>query len=515
MATVSLSTGARDIMDSTPRIGDPGWVLDTSSLAPRFSDDMQEWALAGVEGGIPPRDALHVRATISPGDDIQAAIDSAAARGGGVVVLAAGEYRIEQTISLRDSVVLRGSGAESTVLRSVMTAEWLGFGEPMKTTILMDQVSRAGLEDLTVYYRPDHIDYPPQDKEFFNAYNCPDCGDRIFYNDTQGDADLYVQSVAMYSSQNCWIDKCRIVESGSTTINLWHSSHITCRDNVVDRAHNKFGGQGYYALTGSDHCLLYNEHIRRIRHLSLQVGARHNVVYDCMIEVDVNFHNADSGSNLIENNRIAIPYWHWWKPFQRGAPNQHNPPGPGNILFHNRVNHMNFRKGDKALDWGSAPIPDSVLKALRAAQANTQREATLPEGVLEQVFTINSTFESPTVLPLTEAPPLGGTFYAVKHAADAAVAVEQSRHTAPNHRPPAIRVDPTGTALVLDTPWAGGGTCELLTVNGRRIVTASVSHTEPDGALRVQLESPLAPGHYVVRAATGGRIVAGRVMVDR
>ena len=81
-----------------PLWGDPGWRLDETLYDPRFPDSL-EWAKAGVEGGIPYPETLAIRATLSPGDDIQAAVTQVGQAGGGVIVLKAGVYTLATPIA--------------------------------------------------------------------------------------------------------------------------------------------------------------------------------------------------------------------------------------------------------------------------------------------------------------------------------------------------------------------------------------------------------------------------------
>jgi len=83
-----------------------------------------DWQLAGIPGGIP--EALEIFETLSPGDDINAAIQragDAVIKSGGassdnlkVVLLTAGIYNTKSIILNRPGVILRGTGAD-TILR--------------------------------------------------------------------------------------------------------------------------------------------------------------------------------------------------------------------------------------------------------------------------------------------------------------------------------------------------------------------------------------------------------------
>lgn len=88
--------------------------------------DYPDFTRAGIAGGIPDVavviDATLVGATPDDGKDdsagIQAAIFAAAAKGGGAVLLPAGQYHIDRTIVIdHDNVVIRGEDGERTILR--------------------------------------------------------------------------------------------------------------------------------------------------------------------------------------------------------------------------------------------------------------------------------------------------------------------------------------------------------------------------------------------------------------
>jgi len=75
---------------------------------------------------------------------IQAAVDRASDDGGGRVVVASGEYRIDRSIVPKDGVMLAGAGPDSTTL--VGTPELEGNGE--KPLAIVHSESR--LRDVTI-----------------------------------------------------------------------------------------------------------------------------------------------------------------------------------------------------------------------------------------------------------------------------------------------------------------------------------------------------------------------------
>lgn len=366
-----------------PRLGDPGWVPDERRMDPRFPA-MQEWARAGVRGGVPLRDSLPVVSRAAPGDDLQAAVDRAAAAGGGVVLLGAGDHPLRATLRLASGVVLRGEDPERAILHVKMKAPFFRTsGQPQAVAILGKSVRRAGLEDLTVRYSA--VDFEPLDGGDFDA----PWDRRIFHGPEERDTGLHVHLVIFRESEDSWVDNCRLLWAGQHPIGLGACRHMTLRDNVVDRAYIKQDSMhgGYYGVWGTSHSLFINERVSRIRHFALMLpGCRYNVVLGCDLETDLNFHDADDGENLIESSWIRTPVWHSWDAVARGAPGRHRPPGAGNLLLN--------------------------VGAVSKGVPGFSRKGPLPEpGV---VYEVAATFDGPAVFARPGPAPAGGTLYAVR-----------------------------------------------------------------------------------------------------
>jgi hypothetical protein len=369
----------------SPRWGDPGWVLDETRLDDRFPA-MREWAIAGVRGGIPFRETLPIHARVSPGDDLQAAIDTAANKGGGVVWLGAGEYPLTRSLRLASGVVLRGESRDTTVISVRMKAPFFRTsGQPQVVAIRGDHISRAGLEDLTVSY--DAVDFEPYDHDDFHA----PWDRRVFHEPEPRDDGLWVHLVIFDESEDGWVDNCRFLRAGTHPLGLRRSRHFTLRDNIIERAYIKQDSMhgGYFGIWGTSHSLIINQKVAKIRHFALMLpGCRYNVVLGGHFETDLNFHDADDGDNLIEGARFATPVWHSWDAVARGAPDKHRPPGAGNLLF----NVTAISKGVPGFS-RRGPVPDP--------------------GVVYEVAT---TFEGLPVRAREGPPPAGGTLYAVRRA---------------------------------------------------------------------------------------------------
>lgn len=366
-----------------PRIGDPGWVFDESRYDPRFPE-MREWAKAGVEGGIPQRESLTIKFNLNEGDDLQSAIDEVAGQGGGVILLGPGDHWIVRTIQLKSGVVLRGASKDESIIKIRMKAPFFKIsGGKSVTAIEVNRQERVGFEDLTIRYAA--VDFEPMDKEDFHApwdYSS-------FHADEVRDDQLFIHSLIFSESRNCWVDNCNLLWAGAHPLGLANCQHMTMRDNFVDRAYIKKGGMhgGYYGVWGTSYSLFYNEKVRRIRHFALMSpGCKYNVVYQCDMQVDVNYHDADDGQNLVEKSRVATPVWHSWDAIGVGAQGKHRSPGPRNFLFDNVVM-------SKGID-------------------GYHRRGPLSET--GKIYQVMSEFGQPTVSVMeNELPPKANTLYAV------------------------------------------------------------------------------------------------------
>jgi hypothetical protein len=320
-----------------------GWC-ETSKFDPALLDsrypDMSEWAKAGVSGGVPTD--LPVVAQAKPGDNLQALIDATAttptagtaialAR---VIQLAPGEYPLNATLQLRSGVVLRGSPTGTSKLHIKLRGTFTedrergpdGFST-WTTGILGRDVHHAGLEDLTVSY-DDSLPPPP------TLLTAP----AAFINNPNGVADLWVVAVRFTLARDCWLLRCKILNSGTHPVMIEASAHVTVAETEIAGAHNKGSGAGYFNITRSAYTLVDGVNVHDIRHLVIQdtddkFPCHFNVIIRASLAVDVNFLNGDAGHNLIENCHIVIPSWHWWPPIGAGLQGKQLPPGPGNLVY--------------------------------------------------------------------------------------------------------------------------------------------------------------------------------------
>ena len=361
------------------RVGDPGAAADPAKFDDKYPD-MKEWAAAGVRGGIPARSAGKVVKTVKPGDDLQAAIDEAAGKGGGVVLLTAGTYPVTVRLNMASGVVLRGEDKDKAVLENAMKASRM---TDRTFSVRFDGTQHAGLEDLT--FRHGEVA-----KLGLKAYAERTAGAK---NNPGGVADLHVGGVQMERAEDCWVDNVAVLHSGSHPLEL-QGKYLTVRDCLVDGALNK-GEEGGPAGSGNvyfaaDHGLFYNNTVRNTRHAlvlrdMLAGGAcKFNAVVDCNFEGDVNFHGnkPDEGHNLFEGTLVHSPPSHGWPAWSYW---KRTELGPDNLVY-------------KSIGWGG-PGKDTFA-------------STDPE----KVYTFTG-MHDPNVLGVVDKPaPKAGTLYAVNAA---------------------------------------------------------------------------------------------------
>lgn len=314
MIMLALSTQAQ------VRVGDPGVNFDLSDVHPNYREHVLEWVKAGVQGGIPfITEQYDTILTETNSAGLNAAIRKMAEKGGyRQIKLINGIYTIDASVTMADSVRLIGETRNAVVMNITMRS---GIAFRFYSV-------RSGLDNMTIQ----------------GGYGVPND-----FSMSNSKPDFMTTSVYFSSScRNSWLDKVTIINSGNHAISSWRCSHITVRDCYIERSWNKgSGGRGYIQFSG-DHCLMYNCVVKKMRHICIQrEGCTYNVFYKNIVEQDFNFHNADAGYNLVEQNISVLPEglgreWHSvMGPWSR----IHNIPGPGNIFYRNGCVENNGSRG--------------------------------------------------------------------------------------------------------------------------------------------------------------------------
>ncbi|WP_435313120.1 CBM96 family carbohydrate-binding protein, partial [Cellulophaga fucicola] len=268
------------------KVGDPGVRFDSNKYDNRYPQ-MKEWQKAGVRGGIPFLKDVKVIKTLTNGansDAINKAIVDASKESGLVAVLLKnGTYTIDKRIVMKSNVSLIGE--DRNKVKCIIK---MNNGDAFS----FYKVRKSGIYTLTIQ---GSWGKPKYDWNYGLDEN-----DELKSNDNI--------SVKFNRSEDCWLDKVTILNSAKDPVRV-PANHITLRDLVVDGAHKKAGGaQGYFFIQGA-YNLITGCKVTHIRHISLQGGnVEYNVVYDNDFRQEVSFHSGDKGNNLIENNRITLPF---------------------------------------------------------------------------------------------------------------------------------------------------------------------------------------------------------------
>jgi hypothetical protein len=378
-----LVCGTGAVEPGPVRVGDAGSMPVAEHFDPAWPA-MRDWIAAGVRGGIPSRAVAPIHSRVRPGDDlaewIAVAAEAAADSGGEqVVLLTAGTYPLPQRLDLASGVILRGEDPDQVVLE--VTQRVVERGEREFVGLRMLSCRRAGLEDLTVV----HPAVRAQDPRIYRGME----------NDHADLTDLRIGHLFIGLSEDCWVQNCRLLYSGTDPVVVNNSRHITLRDNQVKWCFNKGdGGNGYYLLHKSHQVLCFNEEVEGLRHFSIQTRSSGNVILDCRIVGDLNFHGWDGGGNLVEGCTIHRPKGHCWGPIGSWKV----PRGAGNLFWNNEV--------------GPRYCRDSLVVA----------------GVVAELSTGEEPVETRVVIPLIDRPPpSGGTLYPMSGARVSRMPVDARR----------------------------------------------------------------------------------------
>ncbi|WP_077342300.1 hypothetical protein [Pseudocolwellia agarivorans] len=392
LASVAFSSLSFAQCNTANRTGDPNWVYDSSKNDPAFSA-MQQWKNAGVQGGIPCKESVPQADIVWPTNTIQGIlnlVDEPADKKPVHILIKSGTYYITEPIKMKTGVVLRGESKTNTKI-IVRLKHKFERNDRKRFAFIFENVENSGIENLTIKYEVKDANgtYQPLDRNNYTENYTTVPGEAWpWINDVKvkasnpnkknpiADDDLYVGFMLFTgNTKNSWVQDTRLLEAGTDPIAAYpNTRNLTFRHNDIYRCYNK-GGEGncYYDIRGK-YILVAKERVRKIRHVAVQKGARFNVLYKNNFEVDVNFHDADLGYNLIEGNSIKLPHVHFWNNISTGAAAQHQPPGPNNTTYKNSTDHK--RAGKNNVPWWG-----SVYKVITFDDVN-QVSATPAHGTL-------------------------------------------------------------------------------------------------------------------------------------
>ncbi|WP_027186582.1 glycosyltransferase [Desulfovibrio inopinatus] len=148
-----------------------------------------------------------------------------------------------------------------------------------------------------------------------------------------------VDAIRFDWATQCRIDDVAILAAGSHALVFENSRDITADHLTIDGSWNKGkDGNGYVRFARAYDNVLENSRIANIRHLAFQWGASGNVVKNCTIETDVNFHGGYSQNNQVRHCTITPPPGHPWgkvTTMPSGGAHWAPPDGAGNVVLPN------------------------------------------------------------------------------------------------------------------------------------------------------------------------------------
>jgi len=146
-----------------------------------------------------------------------------------------------------------------------------------------------------------------------------------------------VDGIVFKWAEGCLVEDVAVLMAGRHPVWMESSSDIRVRRALVDGAWNKGKkGNGYFRFSRSHFCTVEDSVIRNVRHLTIQWSSSHNVVRNCEIGTDVNFHGGYSHHNTIEGCTISPPPGHKWGQVTRmpeGGAAFAPPDGPDNLVI--------------------------------------------------------------------------------------------------------------------------------------------------------------------------------------
>ncbi len=132
------------------------------------------------------------------------------------------------------------------------------------------------------------------------------------------------------------IENVRILMSGRHPLALENSYRVEIDGFEALGSWNKGGGgNGYVRISKTRKSTIRNCSIKGIRHFTFQWASSENLVEDCYLEVDINFHGGYTRFNEVRRVHIKLPKEHPWAPVEKTPANARwaPPDGEGNRVI--------------------------------------------------------------------------------------------------------------------------------------------------------------------------------------
>ncbi len=135
---------------------------------------------------------------------------------------------------------------------------------------------------------------------------------------------------------HCLAENIEIIGAGRHPLVFENCRNIEARDMRIEGALNKGkGGAGYVRFARCFDSALRDSEVADVRHLTMQWGAVGNLVENCVLKTDVNFHGGWARNNMIRDCVIEPPEGHRWGRVTRmpeGGAGWAPPDGAGNVV---------------------------------------------------------------------------------------------------------------------------------------------------------------------------------------
>ncbi|KZW01910.1 hypothetical protein EXIGLDRAFT_829812 [Exidia glandulosa HHB12029] len=173
---------------------------------------------------------------------------------------------------------------------------------------------------------------------------------------------MAMHGIVLRYARDCWVKGVRTFMTGSHPIATESARNIQVQDNLFDGAWNKgAGGNGYLRGSRVWDSLYFNNTLRNLRHFTFQWSSMGNVAIFNDMTNDFNLHGGFEGMNLIELNKINVPYEHRADSCKINCGGESDGDGPEGDESGTTWAPIYWSTGNKASAWSGASGPQNVF----------------------------------------------------------------------------------------------------------------------------------------------------------
>jgi len=227
----------------------------------------------------------------------------------------------------------------------------IGSSKPYPSRVVpLKMVENVGFEDMFIT-----MDINGLEKLGGGTYNYTP--EQAMHNYGNMAPEYAMHGIVFKWAANSWVKNVHLFMSGSHPVVTEQVYAIELTNNILEGSWNKGGGgNGYLRLSRAWQCLVYNNVLRGLRHLTLQWSASGNVIIGNDMDCEVNLHGGWERHNLVELNRIKIPYEHAHTTCNIGC--DHIVDGG---VEHGTWFPIYWATGEKAGKWSGATGPRNIF----------------------------------------------------------------------------------------------------------------------------------------------------------